>query len=688
MLSSFPFLLFLAGFSDHSGEPSSPPSRFELRDVFELEYASEPRISPDGEQVAFLRNFMDIMSDRRKSQLWITSFHGGEMRPLSDPGQQVTSPRWSPDGTRLLFLSRDAHGTQISMLWLDTRQTATLTRVNESPSDLSWSPDGRWISFVMRVPAQESPLVTLPQKPQGAEWAPPARVIQRLNYRRDGAGFIESGFRHLFVLPVEGGTPRQVTSGEFHHQGPASWTPDGKALLFAANRRADWEHHPRDTEIYQVSLEDGAIRELTDRRGPDESPVVSPDGRFVASLGFEDRFQGYQVTRLSVWDREQGSHRVLTQNLDRSVANPQWSADGKGLFLSYSDQGNTRVAYVSLDGDVEELAIHMGGTSLGRPYSSGSFTVSPTTQRFAYTMTRPSHPADVAVGQRGSEETRRLTRLNDDLFASKPLAHVEEIWCESSFDQQPIQGWIAFPPDFDPQARYPLILEIHGGPFADYGDRFAAEVQCYAAAGYVVLYVNPRGSTSYGEEFGNLIHHRYPGHDYDDLMSAVDAVVDRGFIDPNQLFVTGGSGGGVLTAWIVGKTDRFRAAVVAKPVINWYSFVLTADLSKLFTRYWFPGYPWEHPEHYMARSPISLVGNVTTPTMLLTGAEDHRTPISESEQYYQALKLRRVDSALVRIPGASHGIANRPSHLISKVAHILAWFEKYRDPGSEKAGAR
>ncbi|MGA9270223.1 MAG: S9 family peptidase, partial [Lutimonas sp.] len=283
-------------------------------------------------------------------------------------------------------------------------------------------------------------------------------------------------------------------------------------------------------------------------------------------------------------------------------------------------------------------------------------------------------------GVSDGKSTKRLTALNDDLFSFRKLGKVEEIWWESSFDQRKIQGWIVTPPDFDPSKKYPLILEIHGGPFSSYGSVFSAEIQAYAAAGYVVLYTNPRGSTSYGEEFGNLIHHDYPNHDYDDLMSGVDAVIKKGYVDEENLFVTGGSGGGVLTAWIVGKTDRFKAAVVAKPVINWYSFVLYADGAAFFSKYWFANKPWEEPENYLKRSPLSYVGNVTTPTMLLTGEEDFRTPIAESEQFYAALKLENVETALVRIPGASHGIANRPSNLIAKIASILAWFEKYRNP--------
>ena len=269
------------------------------------------------------------------------------------------------------------------------------------------------------------------------------------------------------------------------------------------------------------------------------------------------------------------------------------------------------------------------------------------------------------------------TALNANGVGTLNLARVEERWVESPAGKEPIQAWVVLPPDFDPQRSYPLILEIHGGPHAAYGPHFSSEVQLYAAAGHVVLYVNPRGSTSYGERFANLIHHNYPNEDYDDLMAAVDALLAEGYIDEERLYVTGGSGGGVLTAWIVGKTDRFRAAVVAKPVINWASFVLTADISPYVARYWFPVLPWEDPEHYWKRSPLSLVGKVTTPTLLLTGESDLRTPMAETEQYYQALKLRGIDTAMVRIPGASHSIAQRPTQLMAKVAAVLEWFARY-----------
>ncbi|HUK64693.1 MAG TPA: prolyl oligopeptidase family serine peptidase, partial [Dongiaceae bacterium] len=369
---------------------------------------------------------------------------------------------------------------------------------------------------------------------------------------------------------------------------------------------------------------------------------------------------------------------------DRSVGGLEWSADGKGLYFQSDDQGDTKVGYLTTGGQITIVTGALGGLDVGRPYAGGSFSVSGN-GRIAYTMVGPDHPADVGVASIG-KPAQRLTGLNDDLLAYRTLGKVEEIWFESSYDKQKIEGWIVTPPGFDAKKKYPLILEIHGGPFANYGARFASELQLYAAAGNVVLYTNPRGSTSYGERFGNLIHHDYPDHDFEDLMSGVDAVIAKGSVDTTNLFVTGGSGGGVLTAWIVGHTHRFRAAAVQKPVINWYSFVLTSDVDVFFTRYWFPAFPWDSTAQYMRRSPISYVGNVTTPTMMITGEVDYRTPSSEAEQFYMALKLRQVPAAMVRFPEASHEISARPSYLVAKVAYILAWFDKFKAGAPAKAG--
>ena len=299
-------------------------------------------------------------------------------------------------------------------------------------------------------------------------------------------------------------------------------------------------------------------------------------------------------------------------------------------------------------------------------------------RKSCFTSGTPQSPADVSVTQRG--KTRRLTQLNAGLFVNKTLAEVRPLAVTSAFDQRAIDAWLALPPNFDPAKKYPLILEIHGCPYAAYGPVFSTDVQLYAAAGYVVLYVNPRGSTSYGQEFANLIHHKYPSEDYDDLMSAVDAAIAQGHVDPKLLYVTGGSGGGVLTAWIVGRTDRFRAAVTQKPVINWASTVLTTDLYTYMPKYWFEKFPWEDPESYWKVSPLSLVGSVKTPTLVLVGDQDFRTPVSDSEQYYQALQLRGVPTGLVKVPGASHGgLTARPSQSAAKASAILAWFQRYRE---------
>ena len=666
--------LLIATLPLRAQEPSVPA--LDYMDVFELEYASDPQISPDGSRVVYIRNSMDVMTDRKRTALWMVDFDGENHRRLTYGSANESSPRWSPDGSRLVYVSREEGGAQIFTRWMDTGQTARLTQLPSAPSGIVWSPDGEWIAFSMLVAEDAPHLAKLPAKPKGAEWADPPVLIDRLKYRADGSGDLPPGYNHLFVLPAVGGTPRQVTRGDYHHREAPVWAPDGAALIFSANRNPGWEHEFRNSEVYEVQIEDGSIRALTDRNGPDNRPAVSPDGRLITYVGYEDRVQTYQVTHLYIMNRDGSGKRILVPDLDRDASSPRWSRDGSGVYFQYDDKGNTKIAYASLDGGGRVLASDVGGTSLGRPYGGGSFSIAG--DRIAFTQTRPDHPADVAVVETAFD-VKQITHLNEDVLSYRELGAVEEIWYESSFDQRRVQGWVVTPPGFDPSRKYPLILEIHGGPVSNYGDRFSAEIQLYAAKGYVVFYANPRGSTSYGGEFGNLIHHNYPAEDYDDLITGVDTLIARGFIDEDRLYVTGGSAGGIMTAWIVGKTDRFRAAVAAKPVINWYSKVLMADNYYGYHNYRYPGSPWENPEVYMKFSPISLVGNVSTPTLLLTGTADLRTPLSESEQFYGALKLRKVDTAIVRIPGASHSITARPSQLIAKVANVLAWFEKYKN---------
>lgn len=654
------------------------PSRtFEARDLFSLEAASDPQISPDGSKIAYVRRSGDIMTDWMRSSIWLIDTRSGEQAPLAAGPGSHSQPLWSPDGKRLAYVSTAEGGAaQLFVRWLASGESVRITGLPDSPSSLAWSPDGRQIAYTMFVPGEGLRLGSLPARPEGATWAPPLEIHSQIQYRTDEEGYLKPGFSHVFLVSADGGAPRQLSFGSVHDNGPLSWGRDGRSIVFSSNRSPEWASEPLDSEIYSLDVATGAIRALTDRRGPDIEPTVSPDGRLIAYTGFDDRRLGYQNNALYVMDRDGGDPRLLTGSLDRTVESPVWAADGRSIYVAYDDRGGRKVARVGLDGSVRTVAEGLSGASLDRPYTGGGFSVA-RDGAVAAPSGNAQRPPDVALYRGGAR--RQLTRLNAETLDSKRLGEVRAL-SATSFDNRKVDSWLTLPPGWTEGRRVPLILEIHGGPFAAYGPHFSTDNQLYAAAGYAVLSVNPRGSTSYGEAFANLIHHAYPGRDYDDLMASVDAAIAGGFADPERLFVTGGSGGGVLTAWIVGKTDRFKAAATQKPVIDWTSFALTADNPAFFSRYWFGQYPWENHEAFWSRSPLSLVGNVKTPTLVVVGSQDFRTPVSEAEQYYTALQLRGVPTALVKVPGASHGgIAARPSQSGAKAAAILAWFEKYKD---------
>jgi acylaminoacyl-peptidase len=655
-------------------QTQKPP--FMPRDVFDLQWVADPQIAPDGRSIAYVRMHYDIKTDSARGNVWLVGIDGKHARPLSN-APTSGSPRWSPDGARIAYVSRDADGSsQLFMYWLESGAGTVISNFTESPTALSWSPDGQWLAFTMAAAAERKPLkVDLPEAPKGSHWAEPPRLIDRMVYRADGEGYLPNTFSQLYIVSADGGAARQLTHGDFDVDGPPAFTTDGKGILFSSNRRADADYEPADGEIYRVDLADESLHALTDRRGPDVRPVPSPDGKHIAYIGFDDRHLGYQALQLYVMDSDGTHSRSLTGGLDRDATSPKWSADGKTVYFQYDDHGNGKIAVVDLAGKIRPVTDGLGGADVTRPYSGGSFSLAKN-GRFAYMHSAPEAPPALATGT-SQKDVAIFPALSDALLSQRTLGKVEEMGFDSSADKRRIQGWIIQPPGFDPTKKYPLLLEIHGGPFAMYEPSFAVEMQLYAAAGYVVLYMNPRGSTGYGAEFANLIHHDYPDKDYDDLMSGVDSVIRRGYIDTQRLFVTGGSGGGVLSAWIVGHTDRFRAAVVVKPVINWISFVLTGDATNYFYLYWFEGFPWDNVQSYWKRSPLAYVGNVHTPTMLITGEADYRTPSSEAEQFYQALKLLKVDTAMVRVPNASHDISARPSLMNAKVAYELAWFKSH-----------
>lgn len=670
--SALTLLLFLLILSTNA--QTNPP--FSSMDVFELEWADQPRISPDGEWVVYQRRGMDIMKDRRQGQLWLIRSDGSDHQKLSNLDVNESNAHWSPDGSKIAFTASTTEGSELFIYWVSNGKSARISQLSASPGGLSWSPDGQWIAFSMFVEGSELSLVKSPKKPKGAQWADPPRLTTRLKHEADGSGYMEPGFHHLFVIPADGGAARQITQGDRNYRGTPVWSKDGRSLLLSANLDDDWEYNFRNSEIYRIDLATGNATPLTDRKGPDSGPVLSPDGKTIAYLGYEDKVQTYQVNELTIMNTDGSNKRTINTGLDRSLSNLSWDAEGKGLYFMFTDKGNSKIGYTDLSGNTSVIVDQVSGTSVARPYSSGDYTVADN-DRIAYTASTPYRPAELAVIKK-REWPKILTRLNNNLLEHRQMGNVEEIWYKSTVDDLDIQGWLVLPPDFDESKKYPLLVENHGGPISNYDNSFSPEMQLYAAAGYVVFYPNPRGSTGYGEAFGNLLYHNYPGDDYQDVMDGVDVMIGRGYIDESQLFVTGGSAGGIMTSWIIGKNNRFRAAAVIKPVMNWISKTLTADnyYGYAYSRY--PGQPWENPEIYMKFSPISLVGNIETPTLVMVGTSDMRTPLSEAKQLYHALKLRKIETVLVEVPGAYHFIANRPSQLVTKVEHILAWFERYR----------
>ncbi|MFK8029813.1 MAG: prolyl oligopeptidase family serine peptidase [Gammaproteobacteria bacterium] len=659
--------------SDTPEQGQADARKFTSERVFDLEYADSPQVSPDGKTIIYARKSMNKFTDRVVSNLWQINASNGVNRPLITGKRSVSSARWSPTGDRIVYLTSVDGKPSLRVRYMDSGESFAIAQLERSPAAPVWSPDGKHIAFSMSVPTPRTTFTKPLAAPKGATWAKPVNVYDDLVFRRDGAGYLEKGVRHVFTVSAGGGTPRQVTHGDNGFTAP-SWLSNS-ALVVQGNDVDHANLDPIESELYKVNLDDLTRTALTTRDGPDYSPKVSPNRRTIAFGGYDDKLKAYQQRDLYLMDTDGSNIRNLTDEYDRSIGNFQWSSDGKSLLAQVGVDGEVSVVSFSVSGDIETIVKDVGGTSLGRPYASGSFSSS--NGVLAYTQASAVKPADIAINRGG--RSRTLTDLNSDVLKHLDIAPIEEIKVKSRHDQREIEAWVALPKGFKDDGSFPLILEIHGGPFSMYGPNFSAEIQRYAAEGYVTVYVNPRGSTGYGEEFAQLIDKAYPGFDHEDLMTVVDELVKRNYVDDKRLFITGGSGGGVLSAWAIGKTKRFVAAATIKPVINWTSMALSADIGAFVSRHWMGMPPWENQEFYWSKSPLSLVGNVTTPTMVMVGEEDWRTPAWESEQFYSALKLQKVDTVLVTVPGASHSIASRPSNLIAKVDNIMGWFALY-DP--------
>lgn len=632
------------------------------KDYMDYEWTSNPQISPNGKEILYTRTWINAVDDKRERDLWIVNVDGSNNRFFLNGNNGA----WSPNGNRVAFVKEgEPKGSQIFVKFIGVEGEPTqITRLENNPSNMKWSPDGKYIAFTSFVDQKEFWKIDLPAKPEGAKWTKAPRIVEKPVYRRDRRGYNEQGYTHIFIVPAEGGTARQITSGDWNHGGSFDWTPDGSSIVFNSLRVPDPEYVYRESQLYSVNVRSGEITQLTERKGNEYSPVISPDGKKVAFIGTEWTENFYHAQNLYVMDLASKKVQLLTDNLDRRLNGLQWANDNSGVYFNVDDQGNRNMHFASTSGKWKKVS-----------KGNHMLTASSMSNSGLAVGVRTSHnspPDIVTVDKNGS--VNQITNVNSDILDFKQLGSAEEVRYKSK-DGTEIQGWLIKPPNFDPEKKYPLILRIHGGPHAMYNVGFNFTYQLHAAEGYVILYTNPRGSTGYGYEFANAIQNNYPGEDYDDLMAGVDEIIKRGYIDENKLYVYGGSGGGVLTSWIVGHTDRFAASSVNYPVINWISFVGTTDGIGWYKN--FEKYPWEDMQEHWDRSPLKYVGNVKTPTMLMTGVKDLRTPISQTEEFYQALQVQKVPSVMIRFNDEYHGTGSNPSNFMRTVSYLHHWFGKW-----------
>jgi dipeptidyl aminopeptidase/acylaminoacyl peptidase len=644
---------------------------------YDMESVSNPAISPDGDTVLFSRGYVDMTRDQNQSNLWAIDSAGRRLRQLTDGAWNDSAPVWSPDGKRIAFLSNRSGSMQLHVMWVDTREQLQLTRLERPPASITWSPDGKQIAFTGFI-QDDTPIlaVRLPPTPRGAQLARGAVIVDRPSWGSDGTGPTQKGYTHVFVIDATvGGTPRQITTGNYNHSGP-SWSADGKSIVFSGIRKPDAEYLRGDSEIYVVNVETQVVTPLTDRSGPDSNPEVSPDGKWIAYMGYDQKQYTNHLSSLYLMDSTGGHKRLWAGNFPSSPTDVTWAADGSGVYYSMQESGEENTWFAPADIGLPPRKLTSGTHML----TNLSIAKNGQTAAVQSNVKTPGQLVTFSISR--PADTRVLVDVNSDVLSGAAVADAEELKFASK-DGLKVQGWLMKPANFDATKKYPMVLWIHGGPWSMYNVGWSWSFQNFAANGYAVLWTNPRGSTGYGQDFVNGIQYSYPDKDFDDLMAGVDAAIAKGWIDPDNLFVCGGSGGGVLTAWAVGHTNRFRAAVSMRPVIDWHSFVGNTDGINWYNQ--FQKYPWEDPMEYAVRSPLHYVANVRTPTMLMTGESDLRTPITQTEEFYRALKvLRKADTLMVRMPEEFHGW-RRPSHQLLQQLYLMAWFEKYRTPASKQA---
>ena len=643
------------------------------------ERVSDAQISPDGSRILYTRQHVNTIEDKWESEIWILNADGAQHRFFV----KGSAARWSPDGKRVMYLADgEPKGAQIFVRWVDVDGPSTqITHVAEAPRGAKWSPNGRSIAFSMFVPEPAKWSISMPSEPKGAKWTAPPRIVDTLHFRQDQVGFIEDGAMRIFVVPADGGTARELTpstlnagAGELRGAASLDWTPDSKTIVFNGNRAQDADLKYESSQLYVVDVATGTIRDLVSKPGEWTRPAVSPDGRTVAFSGHAPTAHTYTVSDLFVIPLTGGASdmRKISGDFDRDAISLRWAPDGTGLYFDADSGGARNVQFASIVGGVKPVTA--GRHVLSFDSVSKDLVA-------AGVSADLDHPQDVVkFSLKTPDQVTRLTDVNGDVLMGKQLATIDEITYTSSGNAK-VMGWVVKPPSFDASKKYPLILEIHGGPFANYNVAFNYMFQNFAANGFVVLVTNPRGSTGYGGDFINGIDHNYPGPDYDDLMAGVDAVVNKGYIDSSRLYVSGCSGGGVLSSWVIGHTDRFAAAAVRCPVIDWVSMAGHTDVP-LFTYSFFQKPFWEDPSDWLSHSSLMSVGKVTTPTLLMTGVLDRRTPMPQTEEYYTALKVKGVPVKLLEFNDEFHGTGSKPSNYIRTQLYMMSWFKQFtRQPG-------
>ncbi len=643
--------------------------RFSYADLQHLQSIGDVRISPDGRAIVYSVYSIDIEYDGFQRAFWRLPLNGARV-PVELP--HISQPSWSPDGHTLAVVNNSTGKSTVQLLRADTFEVVRSFDLPSSPGNLVWSPDGKSLAFILFVSEKEEPSFLQQavdagvgdlEKPADPHWAAPVQITQSAHYREDGGGWLKggSGHRHIFVLSTVSGAVQQVGTQPFD-DGDPEWLADGKTLLFTSDRRPGRERMYPMPAIYKTDLS-GRVTRLSKNDGSYFEPKASPDGKWIAYIRIPNRLASYTRSDLYVMHADGTEAHQLALDLDRDISSISWAPDAQGIYAKFADHGISHVGLFDLEGHSRTIASGIGGFSLSR------------TGIVAYAGESADRPSELMLQDQG-KAAQTLTSLSPFL-KQRQLAKLVHIEARSSADGVPVEGWALLPPGSTGKTKLPTILVLHGGPFGDDGPVWSSEYQLFAAAGYAVVYGNYRGSISYGSAFSEPANHDFPGASYDDAMSLVDQAIHQGFADPDRLFVTGTSAGGELTAWIIGKTSRFRAAAPEKPVINEVSETLTTD-QYLAATLINGGAPWTREKDLWAHSPLSLAGSVTTPTLFIIGEQDFRTPISETLQMYDALQLKGVPAALLRAPGTGHGdLRARPSQSTAIIAATLAWFHKY-----------